>query len=134
MLHSMFLAGYPSAYGSLADPAGSSAIVAAISWLQGILLGTVATTIAIIAIASVGLMMLAGRVDVRRGLTIIAGSFILFGASTIAAGIQSSVAIADLGRDPYVPPLMASAPPAPPLIPPLPANNDPYAGASVPAR
>ena len=44
MLQLPFLAGYASTYGSLADPQGGSAIVAAINWLQGTLLGTVATT------------------------------------------------------------------------------------------
>ncbi|HYI46893.1 MAG TPA: TrbC/VirB2 family protein [Allosphingosinicella sp.] len=130
MLHPAFLAGYPSA--SLADPAGASVIVAALWWLQATLLGTIATTIAIIAVSSVGLMMLSGRVNIRYGLTVIAGSFILFGASTIAAGIQASMAGAGLGAAPYVPPPQAPAPPA--LPPPPPANPDPYAGASVPTR
>lgn len=130
MLHMMFLAGSAPTSGSLADPAGSSVIVAAMSWLQATLLGTVATTIAIIAVASVGLMMLTGRVSLRHGLTIIAGSFILFGAATIVAGIQS-MAGTDLAAVP------AAAPPVapPPARPPLPsANPDPYAGASVPPR
>ena len=128
----MFSAGYASTSASLADPPGSSVVVAAVMWLQGTLLGTIATTVAIVAVASVGLMMLAGRVNIRYGLTVIAGCFILFGASTIVAGIQSSLAGADRGRPrtPELPPPMVAAPPAPPP----PANNDPYAGASVPAR
>ena len=129
----MFSAGYASTSGSLADPPGTSAIVAAVTWLQGTLLGTIATTVAIVAVASVGLMMLAGRVNIRHGLTVIAGCFILFGASTIAAGIQSSLAGADRAPPPAAPesspPMVAAAPPSPP-----PANNDPYAGASVPSR
>ena len=131
MLHTLFLASYPSGSGSLADPGGPSVIVAAVSWLQATLLGTVATTIAVIAVSSVGLMMLAGRVNIRHGLTVIVGSFILFGASTIAAGIQSSLAAAGVGAGPYVAP---PAPPPPALPPPPPANPDPYAGAAVPAR
>jgi type IV secretory pathway VirB2 component (pilin) len=133
MLHETFLAGYPPA--SLADPPGSSVIVAAVSWLEGTLLGTVATTIAVIAVATVGFMMLAGRVNVRYGATVVVGSFILFGASTIVAGLRSSVEAADLGTAPHQPPPIAPAPAAPP--PPdrnLPANTDPYAGASVPTR
>lgn len=133
MTHPIFVVGRSSASASLADPSGSSVIVAAVSWLQGTLLGTLATTIAIIAVASVGLMMLAGRVNIRYGLTVIAGSFILFGASTIVAGIQSFVAGADVAAVPYAPaPIVA--PPALPPAPPRPADNDPYAGAAVPRR
>ncbi|MGZ8332081.1 MAG: TrbC/VirB2 family protein, partial [Allosphingosinicella sp.] len=78
---------YPSP--ALADPGGSGALVAAVHWLQATLLGTVATTVAVICVATVGLMMLSGRMDLRRGATVVVGCFILFGASSIAAGIQS---------------------------------------------
>jgi type IV secretory pathway VirB2 component (pilin) len=118
------------AFASLLDPAGSSVLAAAVLWLQGTLLGTLATSVAIIAVASVGLMMLAGRMNLRHGLTVIAGSFILFGAPAIVAGIQSAAGSVYAGG--YAPP-PAPPPPADPLPPP-PANPDPYAGASVPAR
>jgi type IV secretory pathway VirB2 component (pilin) len=131
MPHMTFLAGAMPA--SLADPAGSSVLVAAVWWLQATLLGTIATTVAVIAIASVGLMMLTGRVNVRYGMTVIMGSFILFGASTIAAGIQS-LAGAGAGSTAYTPPPAPAAAPAPTLPPAPPANPDPYAGASVPAQ
>ncbi len=127
-----FLASF-SASGSLADPTGSSVLVAAVVWLEGTLLGTVATSVAVIAVSAVGLMMLAGRVNIRHGLTVIAGSFILFGAATIAAGIQASLAGAGQGAAPAAPPpTLATAPPS--LPPPPPANPDPYAGAAVPPR
>ncbi len=117
------------AAGSLADPVGSGVIVAAVSWLEGTLLGTVATTVAVIAVAWVGMLMLAGRLELRRGLTTIAGCFILFGASAIAAGIRASVP--DGASAAWTPP----PPPAAPLPPPpRAANADPYAGAAVPAR
>lgn len=47
---------------SLSDPAGASVIAVAVNWLQGTLLGTIATTIAVIAVSWVGMLMLAGRV------------------------------------------------------------------------
>ena len=75
---------------SFPDPAGSRPIVSALAWLQGTLLGTVATVIAVIAIAVVGLMMLTGRINWRYGATVIVGCFILFGAAGIVAGIQST--------------------------------------------
>jgi len=129
----MLLASYASVSGSLADPPGSSVIVAAIWWLQATLLGTIATTVAVIAVASVGLMMLAGRVNIRHGLTVIVGSFVLFGASAIVAGIEASLPGGD--ALPYAPPPAIADPPlAPPPPGPRPANQDPYAGASVPTR
>jgi type IV secretory pathway VirB2 component (pilin) len=123
----MFATGYASTSLSLSDPAGSSVLVTAIAWLQGTLLGTLATTVAIIAVASVGLMMFAGRMNVRHGLTVVAGSFILFGSATIVAGIQSIAGAGPVAAPPPVPP-----PPA--LPPPPPPNPDPYAGASLPAQ
>ncbi len=72
------------------DPAGSGPIVGAIGWIQGTLLGTVATVVAVIAVAVVGLMMLTGRMNWRYGATVILGCFILFGAASIVAGIQSA--------------------------------------------
>ena len=72
------------------DPAGSGPIVAALSWLQGTLLGNVATAVAVMAVAAVGFMMLTGRLNWRFGATVIIGVFILFGAASIVAGIQGA--------------------------------------------
>jgi type IV secretory pathway VirB2 component (pilin) len=116
---------------SLSDPAGSSVLVAAVLWLEGTVLGTIATTIAIIAIAWVGLMMLLGRADIRYGLTVILGCFILFGAPTIAVGIRDFLAG---GEQALASPLPSERPPPELPSPPPPAHNDPYAGASLPAR
>jgi type IV secretion system protein VirB2 len=79
----------------IADPAGSGVLVSAVRWLEGTLLGTVATVFAVIAVATVGFMMLTGRINWRYGATVILGCFILFGAASIVAGIQST---ASLGR------------------------------------
>ncbi|MBV1692266.1 TrbC/VirB2 family protein [Novosphingobium sp. G106] len=73
-----------------ADPAGSGPIVAALGWLQGTLLGNVATAVAVMAVAAVGFMMLTGRLNWRFGATVIVGCFILFGAGAIVTGIQSA--------------------------------------------
>lgn len=80
---------------TLADPAGSGVLVSALSWLQGTLLGTVATVVAVIAVASVGFLMLTGRINWRYGATVIIGCFILFGAASIVAGIQSTASLAN---------------------------------------
>lgn len=79
---------------AFADPAGSGPIVAALSWLQGTLMGNVATAVAVIAVAMVGFMMLTGRMNWRFGVTVILGCFILFGAASIVAGIQSTAGMA----------------------------------------
>ena len=94
-LAAIFWSAAAAAQDSLADPAGSSVIVSAVRWLQGTLLGTIATVIAVIAVASVGFLMLTGRINWRYGATVILGCFILFGAASIVAGIQST---ASLGR------------------------------------
>jgi len=71
------------------DPAGSSPLIAALQWVEGTLLGNLATTAAVIAVAAVGFLMLAGRVEWRRGLTVIVGCFVIFGATAIVAGIRA---------------------------------------------
>ena len=71
------------------DPAGSDVLLNAVTWLQGTLLGNVATGLAVIAVGATGLMMLTGRIDWRRGATVIVGCFIIFGAAAIVAGIRS---------------------------------------------
>jgi type IV secretion system protein VirB2 len=49
----------------------------------------------VIAVASVGFLMLTGRINWRYGAVVILGCFILFGAASIVAGIQST---AQLGQ------------------------------------
>ena len=83
------VSGTPALAQAPADPAGSSPLIAALTWVQGTLLGTVATTAAVIAIAAVGFLMLSGRMEWRRGLIVIVGAFIIFGAVSIVAGIRS---------------------------------------------
>ena len=64
-----------AAFAQAADPAGSGPIVAALGWLQGTLLGNVATAVAVMAVAAVGFMMLTGRLNWRFGATVIIGVF-----------------------------------------------------------
>ena len=49
------------------DPQGSGVLLGAVTWLQGTLLGTVATVVAVIAVAMVGFGMLTGRINWRHG-------------------------------------------------------------------
>jgi type IV secretion system protein VirB2 len=75
------------------DPQGSGVVVNAMRWMQGTMMGTVATVAAVIAIASVGFLMLTGRINWRHGAVVILGCFILFGAASIVAGIQSAATV-----------------------------------------
>ena len=72
------------------DPAGSNVLMAGVGWLQGTMLGNVATAVAVMAVAGVGFMMLTGRLNWRYGATVILGCFILFGAATIVGGIRAT--------------------------------------------
>ncbi|WP_211371448.1 TrbC/VirB2 family protein [Altericroceibacterium indicum] len=78
---------------SAGDPQGSGPIVAALGWIQGTMLGNVATAVAVMAVAAVGFMMLTGRMNWRFGATVIIGCFVLFGAASIVSGIQSAAAV-----------------------------------------
>ena len=83
------LAGPAHAQYAASDPAGSGPIVGAVNWLQGTLLGNVATAVAVIAVAAIGFMMLTGRMNWKYGATVVLGLFILFGAASIVGGIRS---------------------------------------------
>lgn len=120
---------------SLADPPGVSPLLGAALWVQNLVVGPVATVVAVIAVAAVGLMMLTGRLNVRRGGVVLCGCFILFGASGIAAGIRGAAIAGGLGsaRSASEPRVMEQ--PRPALVPTSqPPNQDLYAGASVPPR
>lgn len=115
--------------GSLFDARGDETILAAVGWIEGTLLGTLATIVAILAVAGIGLLMLQGRFALRHGARVLLGCFILFGAASIAAGLRS------LTGETAGPQIVDARPPAP--APPLPDQSppyDPYAGASVPDR
>lgn len=116
--------------GSLADPAGSSSLIAAAGWVQGTLLGSVAVAVATVAVAGAGFMMLAGRIDIRRGIAIVIGVFLLLGSPVIASALFG-LAVGTTASEPSF--VESPAPPPPPLPPPPPVNADPYAGASVPS-
>lgn len=118
---------------SLSDSGGPSAMVAATEWVQDLLLGSLPATLAVLGIASIGLMMLAGRINVRRGATVVVGCFIVFAAPRIAAGIRATIDGTTNA------PVLAAAPEPPPVVippnlpgQPHPPGYDPYAGASAP--
>jgi type IV secretory pathway VirB2 component (pilin) len=117
---------------SLSDPDGANPLVVAAQWLQATMLGTVATAIAVIAVTGVGVLMLTGRLDWRRGATVVFGCFVLFGAASMAAGIRGGLSGEEIAtRSSPLPPVPVII--VRPVTPkPLP-GFDPYAGAA-PAR
>jgi hypothetical protein len=99
------------------------------------MVGSLATAVAIIAIACFGLLLLSGHLSQRRGFQLILGCFIIFGAPTIAAGILNALnATGARASLPPAAPLAATLPPVP--VPPASRSvpYDPYAGASLPPR
>jgi type IV secretory pathway VirB2 component (pilin) len=114
---------------SLSDPSPDSAIATAAAWVSNLLFGPLAMSIAVIAIAAIGFAMLSGRIDIRRGLSVVLGCFLLFGAKGIADGLRSA-AVDDAGNP------IATVPPPPSFPAAVRAANgtnafDPYAGAAV---
>lgn len=105
----------------------NNALVAASQWLADVATGSIAVGAATIAVAAIGFGMLAGRVDLRRGATVILGCFILFAAPSLA---NAFVLWANGGDG--ASPQTAMATPLPPTPAPPPEQpNDPYAGASL---
>ena len=114
--------------------AESSPVVAAVNWVVALLSGSVATALCIIAIAAAGMLLLQGRVDVRRGLSITLGCFIIFGATSIANGILAGTRQGNAA--PSILPVAAPVYPPAQNVPPAQnqPNQDPYAGVAVPQR
>ncbi len=104
----------------------SRSILAAAAWVSHLLTGQTALILATVAIAVLGLTVMAGRLPIRRGIEVVIGIFLIFGAPIVAAGLS--------GTNPTeadVPPAASSAPSVN-AAPPTAAVYDPYAGASVP--
>lgn len=106
-----------------------SAVVAAVWWLQNVLLGSLATSLAVFAIAWVGIEMLLGRFSARSALRALVGAFVLFGAPLISAGLLYDLHGHEQGDDMHRLP-----PPAPPNTPSNAPVFDPYAGAMAPTN
>ena len=113
-----------------ADPAGGQALTGAANWLQDAVSGPLAPTLAVIAVANVGFLMLAGRIDIRRGAQVVIGCFMVFGASAMAQGMMDALAVepapvsAETQLPDFVEPSTVRATGTSPF--------DPYAGAAVP--
>lgn len=97
-----------------------------VSWIVDLLTGAGAQIMAVLAVASIGLLMLTGRLALRRAVVTIIGCFIVFGAAGIAEALNSLAdngqAADATGEQAYV--YIPTQPPEPDL--------DPYSGAAAP--
>ena len=112
---------------SLLDVPASSVFGSAADWVTNILMGSVAVSLCVLAIAFVGLMLMSGRLAIRDGLRVVIGCFVLLGAPLIAAGLRDVALEVENG-----PPAAVSIESMPERAPLPPSTYDPYAGASLP--
>lgn len=123
-------------FGQFAGVSSDNVFLTAVQWLQDLLLGPLAISLAIIAVAALGLMMLSGRINIRRGGAVILGCFILFGAANIAQGLREAAGSAQSAQPALTIPVMEAAE-GPVLQNTLAApaqatiSADPYAGAAL---
>ena len=106
----------------------SSVISASANWIAGTLTGTLGLSVTVVAVAWFGFMMLRGSLDIGRGLRIVMGCFVLFGAPSIAQGLLELARIGEGSR----PTATVQPIAAPDATSPKPQGFDPYAGAAVP--
>ena len=111
----------------LGAPMSPGALVTAANWLQQVVAGNAAMTLGVIAVAVLGLAMFNGQLPVRRGLVVVAGCFLLFGAPSIGQ------ALLGLSNDQAanVMPAHVQANVRTDQIPNVSPQRDPYAGAGL---
>jgi type IV secretory pathway VirB2 component (pilin) len=113
---------------SLFDKPSQPALGAASDWTTGLLGGSLATSLCVIAVAILGLLLLAGRLQVRRSVEAVLGCFLLLGAGLMAGQLQElalRTGAAGASEEQII------LPRAQPTQPPPPARYDPYAGPSL---
>lgn len=67
--------------------ASQQPIANSVSWIADTLLGELAISLCVVAVALVGFSMLTGRLSLRRGARVVLGCFILLGAPVLAANL-----------------------------------------------
>ena len=75
------------------DTSGTSPVANGVDWIAGLLTGSIAVTLCVLAVALVGFLMLGGRVPAKRSFRVVIGCFILLGSAQIAlvlSGLASS--------------------------------------------
>ena len=106
-----------------------AAIPTAVEWALGTLLGSVATGVAVLAVAFLGFGMLFGHLDWRTGARVVLGIFILFAAPMIA---RELAALARDGTGAETGHVATAGITQTNAIPKNASAADPYAGAGLP--
>lgn len=111
---------------SLFDAPPEPVLAESSGWITGLLGGPLAVSLCVIAVALLGMLMLTGRLPLRRGAQVVLGCFLLLGSSALA------VQIIEFGRGDNSASEIAIIP-APQSYAPQrkPASGDPYSGASL---
>lgn len=103
----------------------ASVFTEAVAWVERLVVGSIATSVAVLAIATLGALLLTGRSDWRQAFRTIVGCFIVFGASGIVGGL--------LGTNSSGAESVSITPPPPVTSEPRVSGRpyDPYAGAAL---
>lgn len=72
----------------LFQPSPTKPVESSLTWIETVLFGQVAVTLCVLAVAFIGLLMLTGRLPLRRGMMVVIGCFVLLGAPVIAYGVM----------------------------------------------
>jgi len=109
---------------TLLSSSNSAPIATSMQWINDLLLGPLAVSLCVLAVAFFGAMMLTGRLRLYRGLRVVIGCFVLLGAPVIASGFMWA---SDDRNEPLPPlPVESRESPRGDLQP---ADYDPYSGA-----
>lgn len=96
-----------------------------ITWLASLVTGRIATVVAILAVAAVGLAFLRGRVPTMRAFAVVAGCVAVASAPGIAAALVGISAAAQ----PETPVALVPTPPTDTVTAPV-FDDDPHGGAA----
>ena len=106
---------------------GTGSLDGAVAWIGDAMIGPSAMAIGSLAIGTIGILLLAGRIPIQQATRAVVGCFAVFAASTIAQGLIGYADTPSLAR------AEASAPVSPIINQNPPSSAfDPYAGAAVP--
>lgn len=109
---------------SLLDAPTNSAIGEAAQWFSNLVSGSLAQGLAVLGFGLLGFLLLGGKLPLRRAGSVVIGTFLLFGAPVIAAGLLTSLDLNGIGTFNLIVPASPTVVPA--QSPPQPGRSDPF--------